>query len=179
MPVRAAVPRLTFLSRARHRVRHMCVGVRAATPGRRWADRQLAAARQTSAIATRNAGPREHREGRIDRLCALNVIDQVRNVCTRRSCRTRGGARSALAVHGWIYEVSDGRCETCGDCSRHRRHRHRVSAGTRIEVEGEALRIGRVFHPGPALVHNGTEERSFPELVVDARASVRVCAQAS
>lgn len=42
------------------------------------------------------------------RLCELNVIEQVVNVCNTsvvRDCWARG---QSLAVHGWIYDVADG-----------------------------------------------------------------------
>lgn len=45
---------------------------------------------------------------RWDRLCELNVIEQVLNVCQTtivRDCWQRG---QELAVHGWIYKVQDG-----------------------------------------------------------------------
>lgn len=45
---------------------------------------------------------------RWDRLCELNVIEQVLNVCQTtvvQDCWQRG---QELAVHGWIYKVQDG-----------------------------------------------------------------------
>ena len=47
-------------------------------------------------------------ERRSDRLCELNVAAQVANVC--RTTIVQGAWRKAkpLAVHGWIYSVSDG-----------------------------------------------------------------------
>jgi len=44
-----------------------------------------------------------------DRLCELNVIEQVSNVCQTtivRDARERG---QSLSVHGWIYGLKDGR----------------------------------------------------------------------
>ena len=45
---------------------------------------------------------------RIDRLCALNVVDQVRNVCYTTIVQDAWRRQQPLAVHGWIYDVADG-----------------------------------------------------------------------
>ena len=45
---------------------------------------------------------------RCDRLCELNVIEQVRNVCRTTIVRDAWGRGQALAVHGWIYGLKDG-----------------------------------------------------------------------
>jgi carbonic anhydrase len=47
-------------------------------------------------------------EPRIDRLCELNVIDQVRNVCHTTIVQDAWARGQRLAVHGWIYDVGDG-----------------------------------------------------------------------
>ena len=44
----------------------------------------------------------------VDRLCELNVIDQVRNVCQTTIVRGAWQRGQALSVHGWIYDVADG-----------------------------------------------------------------------
>lgn len=44
----------------------------------------------------------------LDRLCELNVIEQVRNVCQTSIVREAWSRGHALAVHGWIYDVGDG-----------------------------------------------------------------------
>lgn len=44
----------------------------------------------------------------LDRLCELNVIEQVRNVCQTTIVRDAWARGQALAVHGWIYDVADG-----------------------------------------------------------------------
>jgi carbonic anhydrase len=45
---------------------------------------------------------------RVDRLCELNIIDQVMNVCqtTIVQCAWENGQE--LTVHGWIYDLADG-----------------------------------------------------------------------
>jgi carbonic anhydrase len=45
---------------------------------------------------------------RVDRLCELNVIDQVRNVCQTPIVQTAWSRGAALSVHGWIYRLTDG-----------------------------------------------------------------------
>lgn len=43
-----------------------------------------------------------------DRLCELNVIEQVTNVCRTSVVRTAWKKEKALTVHGWIYGLHDG-----------------------------------------------------------------------
>lgn len=43
-----------------------------------------------------------------DLLCALNVIEQVRNVCHTTVVEEAWAHGQALAVHGWIYDLQDG-----------------------------------------------------------------------
>jgi carbonic anhydrase len=45
---------------------------------------------------------------RIDRLCELNVIEQVRNVCQTTVVRDAWDRGQELAVHGWVYGLKDG-----------------------------------------------------------------------
>ena len=50
----------------------------------------------------------EPEDARVDRLCALNVIEQVRNVCETTVLRDAWRRDQQIAVHGWIYDVGDG-----------------------------------------------------------------------
>jgi carbonic anhydrase len=43
-----------------------------------------------------------------DRLCELNVIEQVANVCETTIARDAWERGQELAVHGWIYGIQDG-----------------------------------------------------------------------
>jgi carbonic anhydrase len=43
-----------------------------------------------------------------DRLCELNVIEQVINVCQTTIARDAWERGQELAIHGWIYAISDG-----------------------------------------------------------------------
>jgi carbonic anhydrase len=45
---------------------------------------------------------------REDRLCELNVIEQVRNVCETTVVQDAWHRRQRVAVHGWVYRLDDG-----------------------------------------------------------------------
>ncbi len=45
---------------------------------------------------------------RLDRLCELNVIDQVQNVCHTTIVQEAWDRGHALTVHGWIYSIQTG-----------------------------------------------------------------------
>ncbi|HEX8475040.1 MAG TPA: carbonate dehydratase [Pyrinomonadaceae bacterium] len=47
-------------------------------------------------------------EQRMDRLCELNVIEQVLNVSRTTIVQNAWGRGQELAVHGWIYGIGDG-----------------------------------------------------------------------
>ncbi len=48
-----------------------------------------------------------HQE-KIDRLCELNVIEQVFNVCQTTIVQAAWWRSQPLSVHGWIYSLNDG-----------------------------------------------------------------------
>jgi carbonic anhydrase len=50
----------------------------------------------------------------IDRLCELNVIEQARHVCETTIVQDAWARGRSLAVHGWIYGLSDGRLHDVG-----------------------------------------------------------------
>jgi len=45
---------------------------------------------------------------RVDRLCELNVIEQVQNVCQTTVVQDAWERGQELTVHGWIYRLQDG-----------------------------------------------------------------------
>ena len=45
---------------------------------------------------------------RIDRLCELNVIEQVANVCQTTILRDAWDRKQDVSVHGWVYGLKDG-----------------------------------------------------------------------
>jgi carbonic anhydrase len=47
-------------------------------------------------------------EQQIDRLCALNVVEQVVHVCRTTIVEDAWRRQQPLAVHGWIYDLRDG-----------------------------------------------------------------------
>jgi carbonic anhydrase len=47
-------------------------------------------------------------EARIDRLCELNVVEQVLHVCQTTIVEDAWRRQQKLAVHGWIYDLRDG-----------------------------------------------------------------------
>ncbi len=47
-------------------------------------------------------------EERIDRLCELNVITQVRHVCETTIVQDAWRRQQALSIHGWYYDLRDG-----------------------------------------------------------------------
>jgi carbonic anhydrase len=53
-------------------------------------------------------------EAAVDRLCELNVIEQARHVCDTTVVHDAWARRQRVAVHGWIYGLSDGRLRDLG-----------------------------------------------------------------
>jgi carbonic anhydrase len=57
---------------------------------------------------------------RIDRLCELNVIEQVVNVCQTTVVQDAWDRGQELAVHGWVYGLDDGLVHDLGATVTHR-----------------------------------------------------------
>ena len=87
-----------------------CGGVSAAVDGQRrgLVDHWLHPIREVN---------REHRNeleaiadphARLDRLCELNVIAQVKNVASDVFVQEAWGRGQSLCVHGWIYSIANG-----------------------------------------------------------------------
>jgi len=45
---------------------------------------------------------------RVNRLCELNILEQVKNVADTTTVRTAWRNGRALAIHGWVYDLHDG-----------------------------------------------------------------------
>ena len=45
---------------------------------------------------------------RVDKLCELNIIEQVYNVCQTTIVQGAWESGQELIVHGWVYALSDG-----------------------------------------------------------------------
>jgi carbonic anhydrase len=50
----------------------------------------------------------EDEDARVDRLCELNVVEQVMNVCQTTVVEGAWERGQDLSIHGWIYRLSDG-----------------------------------------------------------------------
>ena len=53
---------------------------------------------------------------RLDRLCELNVVEQVVNVSQTTVVRDAWARGQELTVHGWIYDLRDGLLRDLGRC---------------------------------------------------------------
>ena len=51
---------------------------------------------------------------RLDRLCELNVIEQVVNVCQTTSVQDAWARGQPLTIHGWVYGLEDGLARDMG-----------------------------------------------------------------
>ncbi len=53
---------------------------------------------------------------RVDRLCELNVIQQVQNVANTTIVRAAWQRNQPLSIHGWIYAITDGLLQDLDAC---------------------------------------------------------------
>ncbi len=88
-----------------------CGGVQAALEGRRvgLADNWLRHVQDVMEKHAADLAPLEDPRVRLDRLCELNVMEQVANVCRTTVVRDVWDRGQELTVHGWIYSLNDGR----------------------------------------------------------------------
>ena len=88
-----------------------CSGVRAALRGDRigLSDNWIRHVRDVAERHPARIRPLYHESHQVDRLCELNVIEQVRNVCLTTVVRDAWDRGQTLTVHGWIYGLSDGK----------------------------------------------------------------------
>ena len=56
------------------------------------------------------------REERVNRLCELNVLEQVRNVAHTTIVQSAWSKGQGLAIHGWIYGLRDGLLHNLNMC---------------------------------------------------------------
>jgi carbonic anhydrase len=87
-----------------------CSGVNAALVGRRVgiADNWLRHVQDVHQKHERYLGEALPSQEKQDRLCELNVIEQVANVCQTTIARDAWERGQALTIHGWIYGLEDG-----------------------------------------------------------------------
>ncbi|PWW83111.1 carbonate dehydratase [Prosthecochloris marina] len=53
---------------------------------------------------------------KLDKMCELNVIEQVINVCNTTTVRNAWKSGQKLSVHGWIYGIEDGILQDLNIC---------------------------------------------------------------
>jgi carbonic anhydrase len=87
-----------------------CSGVRATMAGERVgiADNWL---RQVEAVYSKHQGFIGAKGGeaeRLDRLCEVNVLEQVVNVARTTVVQDAWARRQTLSIHGWVYGLHDG-----------------------------------------------------------------------
>jgi carbonic anhydrase len=87
-----------------------CSGVAAALQNQRvgLADNWLRHVQDVHAKNEARMGTNGDLSQRIDRLCELNVIEQVGNVCQTTIVRDAWERGQELTVHGWVYGLKDG-----------------------------------------------------------------------
>jgi carbonic anhydrase len=61
--------------------------------------------------------PRASEAVAVDRLCELNVLEQARNACRTTVVQDAWARGQPLAVHAWIYRLSDGLLHDLGFCA--------------------------------------------------------------
>ncbi|MDH5353657.1 MAG: carbonate dehydratase [Gammaproteobacteria bacterium] len=55
-------------------------------------------------------------EDKVNRLCELNVIEQVRNVCNTTIVKKAWRAGAELTIHGWVYSIENGILKDLDTC---------------------------------------------------------------
>ena len=89
---------------------HGCGGVAAAVDGRRrgLVDHWLHPIREVCATHRRELDAIPDARARLDRLCELNVIRQVKNVASDVFVQDAWARGQSLGVHGWVYSLANG-----------------------------------------------------------------------
>lgn len=93
-----------------------CSGVRAAMENRRigLADNWIRHVRDVNDKHGKYLGHVINSSERLDKLCELNVIEQVINVCQTTSVQDAWSRGQPLTVHGWVYGLKDGMARDMG-----------------------------------------------------------------
>ena len=87
-----------------------CGGVRAAVDGQRrgLVDHWLHPIRELNHVHRHELEALPNERARLDRLCELNVIQQVKNVASDLFLQDAWARDQAISVHGWVYSLSPG-----------------------------------------------------------------------
>ncbi|MBC3884288.1 carbonate dehydratase [Undibacterium griseum] len=93
-----------------------CSGVHAAMTGRRvgLADNWLRHVQDVHQKHERYLGETLDMKQRTDRLCELNVIEQVVNLCQTTIIQDAWERGQSVTVHGWVYGLQDGLLNALG-----------------------------------------------------------------
>ena len=121
-----------------------CGGVRAALRGDRLGlvDNWIRHVRDVHDLHRRQIDALPDEQARLERLCELNIIEQVLNVCQSTVVRDAWSRGQTLAVHGWIYSLNDGLLRDLNMC---------VTSEAELPAQYEAARDGlRAQIPGRA-----------------------------
>ncbi len=79
-------------------------------------DNWLRHIREVAQIHEKELNKFKDQKKRLDRLCELNVIEQVQNVCNTTIVQKAWRRRQSLAVHGWIYGLRNGLLKDLNVC---------------------------------------------------------------
>lgn len=82
-------------------------------------------------------------QDRIDRLCELNVVEQVGHVCQNSIVQEAWRRGQPLTVHGFVYDVADGLLRDMGLSISSEEERERVRANSVMELIERPVRAGR------------------------------------
>ncbi len=93
-----------------------CSGVRAAMDNLRigLADNWIRHVKDVEEKHGKYLGDIINSKERLDRLCELNVIEQVINVCQTTSVQDAWAKNQPLTIHGWVYGLEDGMARDMG-----------------------------------------------------------------
>jgi carbonic anhydrase len=78
---------------------------------------------------------------RLDRLCELNVIEQVARVCETTIVRTAWEQGQELTVHGWIYSIENGKLRDLGICAENL-HDVEMQYAEAVKLYGDERMVG-------------------------------------
>ena len=82
-------------------------------------------------------------QDRVDRLCELNVVEQVGHVCQNNIVQEAWRRGQPLTVHGFVYDVADGILRDMGLSISGEEERVAVQANSLDELVQRPVRSGR------------------------------------
>lgn len=82
-------------------------------------------------------------QDQVDRLCELNVVEQVEHVCQNSIIQDAWKREQPLTVHGFVYDVADGLLRDFGLHISNEESRETVKQRTLSEMVARPVRSGR------------------------------------